>query len=135
MMSPRRTFTIALIPSFALVAFLPAAGADPEPTTAALSDAIVRARSADSAAAAYRAYFLRGGRVGLKDLLKDEDTGISLQAAWETNLKPAKLDPRLERGTDVYDPDALDLFVRGVACHDLNTSTSTFPLRDRRLMR
>jgi hypothetical protein len=41
----------------------------------------------DVKAKAYKALFLKAGRAGLHDLITDEDTGIALQAAWETRKK------------------------------------------------
>ena len=68
--------------------------------------------SVNDAAAAYKAYFLRLGKAKLKNLLRDESTGIALQAAWETYLKPAKRkERRSSRTNDVYDAVELGKFV------------------------
>jgi hypothetical protein len=97
-------------PALVLIAAT-AAASDAVPTPA-LRDAVIRADTSDKAAAAYEAYFLRIGRAGLKDLMKDEDTGIALQAAWETYTKPAKRKEKLfGRSDDVYDPAELRKFV------------------------
>src|SRR4051812_25563456 len=88
-----------------------AAGADPKLSTAALRKAVLRADSPDEASAAYKAWFLRLGRARLKALLKDEDTGAALQAAWEIHLKPAKRKREDGRTDDVYHPVELGKFV------------------------
>src|SRR5437667_9778674 len=85
--------------------------AEPERTAAALRARVLRADSRDKAAA-YQAYFLRLGRAGLRDRMKDDDTGVALQAAWEVHLKPAKRKKKLEgRTDDVYDSAELAKFL------------------------
>jgi hypothetical protein len=88
------------------------AGADPGPATATLREAVLRADSSDKAAPAFKAYFLRLRRAGLPDLLKDENSGIALQAAWETHLQPAERKEKAGlRTNDKYDPAELGKFV------------------------
>jgi hypothetical protein len=79
---------------------------------AALRERILRAESGRQAATAYKAYFLRLGRGSLKDITKDGDTGIALQAGWEAHLRPVRRDPPIRnRADDVYDPAGLKTFV------------------------
>lgn len=83
-----------------------------EPTTATFRAALLSANAPAYSGRAYEAYFLRVGRAGLKNLMMDENTGIALQAAWETHLKPAQRKKRAEwRTDDVYDPAELAKFV------------------------
>src|SRR5437899_5331208 len=83
-------------------------GRGAEPTVAELRERVLKADSPKKKGEAYEAYFLKVGRAGLKDLMKDEDAGIAIQAAWETHLLPAKRDPRMPgRGDDVYNPAEL----------------------------
>jgi hypothetical protein len=87
-------------------------GLGAEPTVAELRERVVKADTPDKKAEAYKAYFLKVGRAGLKDLMKDEDTSIALQAAWEAHLKPVKRNPEIRnRADDVYDPAELKRFV------------------------
>lgn len=73
---------------------------------------VVRAGTREQKGAAYQAYFLHVGRAGLKELMKDQDTGIALQAAWETCIQPAKRkDDAGGRTDDVYDRAGLVKFV------------------------
>jgi hypothetical protein len=84
--------------------------ADPDETTA-LRDRVLKAATPEEKAAAYKAYFTKVGRAGLAGLMKDEDVGIALQAAWETHTKPARrAKPVPYRVDDVYDPDELKKF-------------------------
>jgi hypothetical protein len=90
----------------------PTARADAEPTVAELRERVIKADTSEKKAEAYKAYFLKVGRAGLKDLMKDEDTGIALQASWETYTKPIKRMPAIGvRADDVYDPAELKKFV------------------------
>jgi hypothetical protein len=87
--------TLAVVP-------LPTASA--EPTVPELRDRVIKADTPEKKADAYKAYFLKVGRAGLKDLVKDEDTSIALQAAWESH-KLIKRDPAVRgRADDIYDP-------------------------------
>jgi len=96
----------------ALTVMAPPVRGENEPTVAALREAVLRANSVDKAAEAYKAYFVQIGRVALKDRMKDEDTGIALQSAWEVHLKPAKRKKSDDiRTDDIYDPDELGKFV------------------------
>jgi hypothetical protein len=111
-MCPFRVYWSVAFVGF-VVGIAPSVSADPaETTTAALREAVLRAGSSRQAAAAFRAYFLRLGRAKLNDQLKDENTGIALQAAWETHLKPVKRKMKAgDRTDDVYDPAELGRFV------------------------
>jgi hypothetical protein len=83
-----------------------------EPTVAELRERVVKADTPKAKGEAYEAYFPKVGRAGLKDLMKDDDTNIGLQAAWESHLRPIKRNPRISgRADDVYDPVELKKFV------------------------
>lgn len=63
----------------------------------------------------YRELFEKVGRSGLVDLLKDKDTGTSLQAAWELNRKIITLPVATKRDTDdTYDPEGIRAFLKHV---------------------
>lgn len=64
----------------------------------------------------YRELFEKAGRDGLADFLKDKDTGVSLQAAWELNRKVIKLPKRpfLWDTDEVYDPEGMKAFLKHV---------------------
>lgn len=64
----------------------------------------------------YRERFEKAGHDGLADLLKDKDTGVSLQAAWELNRKLIKLPkrPPLWDTDDSYDPEGMKTFLKHV---------------------
>ena len=84
----------------------------PSDTPAALREAVLRASTRDKAGVAYKDYFLRLGLGGLRDRVKDEDTGIALQAAWEVHKKPIKRPTQIiGRVDDVYDPGELAKFL------------------------
>lgn len=111
-MYPRRLFPFAATAALALTVPPSRANADPERTVGDVREAVLAADSPDAKAATYRAYFTRVGRAGLKDLMKDEDTGIALQAGWEAHLKAIKRDPKVPaRYDDIYDPAELKKFV------------------------
>jgi len=77
-----------------------------------LRDRVVSASSAESKAKAYRILFEKVGRSGLVTLAKDEDTGLALQAAWESHKKlvhPPKL--VLGRVDAIYDVSDLTQFL------------------------
>jgi hypothetical protein len=73
------------------------AAGQPDDTLKALREKVIQAdrlkddRSMENPwrvkAEAYKTLFLKVGRAGLRDLMKDGDTGIALQAAWETHRK------------------------------------------------
>jgi hypothetical protein len=87
------------------------ARADAEPTVAELRERVLKADTPEKKAEAYKAYFLKVGRAGLKDLTKDEDTSIAIQAGWESH-KLVKREPAVRgRADDIYDPDDLKKFV------------------------
>ena len=95
-----------------LLAIVSPCRADPEPTVAALRDAVVRAADRSEAYAAYKAYFQRLGPAGIRASTTDTDTGIALQAAWEAHKKPAKRPrPVPGREDEVFDPAELAKFV------------------------
>jgi hypothetical protein len=111
MLNPLASSLVAVV-ALALLTATSAAAPDTDPPTAALREAVVRADTPTKAAAAYRAYFLHLGRASLKDLSEDADTGIALQAAWETHTKPVKRkEQAVGRIDDVYDPAELRRFV------------------------
>jgi hypothetical protein len=98
------------------------AAAQPDDTVKALREKVIQAdnvkrdpdrgvRPANTKAEAYNALFLKVGKAGLADLMKDEDTGIALQAAWEVYKKPAKRPKHLDRRSDdIYDRAELEKF-------------------------
>lgn len=104
---------LVAITTFLLTPAPPAAQKDLEPTLAALRDQVLKADTREKTATAYKAFFLRLGRAGLRELMKDEDIGISLQATWEAHLTPAKRkEPDTDgRTDDVYDSDKLQKFL------------------------
>jgi hypothetical protein len=55
---------------------------------------IVEAKTSDELGKAYRSLFRLVGRHGLADLLRDPNTGIALQAAWEIASERPPKDPR-----------------------------------------
>lgn len=97
------------------LAALHAAADDPQPTLAALRDKVLKATTPDDKAAAYKNYFKKVGRKGLEELTKDKDTGIALQAAWETNKKVIERPvPLPHRHEHVYESGGLKRFVGAV---------------------
>ena len=54
----------------------------------ALRETVLKAEGMLAKSEAYKKLFQEVGRAGLKDLRKDEDTSIALQAAWELSKKP-----------------------------------------------
>src|SRR5262245_37101936 len=61
-------------------------------------------------AEAYEALFKKFGKSGLRDLMKDEDTSIALQAAWEEHkklIKNAKQPEYPDWVDSKYDKEAL----------------------------
>jgi hypothetical protein len=82
-----------------------------------LRERILKAQQGDAgssaeAAAAYKELFTYVGRNGLKDLTKDKDTSIALQAAWEVHKKVIKRDPPLAGRTNwVFDKRPTEAFL------------------------
>jgi hypothetical protein len=112
MLSGRRVCSLLALPALVIVVATSAAAGDADPTIVALRASVLRTETRDKTAEAYKNYFLRLGRAGLRDSLKDEDIGIALQAAWETHLRPAKRKKEEEfRTDDVYDATELTKFV------------------------
>ncbi len=109
-MSPRQLSAVSACSTLFLIAAQPSPGG-PEPTPEALREQVLRADTRAKAADAYKAYFLRLGRASLRDRMKDEDTGLALQAAWEAHLKPAKRKDAGLRSDDMYDPAELGKFL------------------------
>jgi hypothetical protein len=99
----------------ALCCLASAPAAEPEKDVKALREQVVKADTPDDKAKAYKALFEKVGKAGLSELMKNEDTGIALQAAWEVHKKVVKR-PKEERGRvdDIYDPDELKKFVEVV---------------------
>jgi hypothetical protein len=63
-------------------------------------------------AKAYRELFEKVGHAGMPELMKDEDDGIALQAAWEFNKKAVKRTKAIPNETDdIYDRDELAKFL------------------------
>src|SRR5262245_27547232 len=90
----------------------PSAMAEPPKTLASLREQVLAATSSREKADAYKKIFQKVGRAELGELMKDEYTGIALQAAWESHRKPIER-PMLipNRADDVYDPAELQKFV------------------------
>jgi hypothetical protein len=82
--------------------------AEPAETPKALRERLLKASSPADKAKAYRELFEKVGRAGMADLMKDEDDGIALQAAWEFHKKVVK---RPMGDDDIYDVDELKKFV------------------------
>jgi hypothetical protein len=94
---------------FLLISGSPAAEPD---ETSALRDRVLKATKPDEKAAAYKALFTKVGKAGLAGLMKDEDTGIALQAAWELHKSPAKRATAIDHRTgDFYDSGLLKKFL------------------------
>ena len=78
-----------------------------------LRNVIVNAQIGDSknrhqVSGAFKELFTYLGLEGLKELTRDEDTSIALQAAWETHKKPVKRDPAIAGRTDwVFDEKSM----------------------------
>src|SRR5262245_960411 len=73
---------------------------------------VLAARTPEEKAEAYRELFRSEGPARLKLLLKDEDTGIALQAAWEVHTKAVRRQlPATHRSDWVYDRAGLERFV------------------------
>jgi hypothetical protein len=92
--------------------------ADPSDAAKRLRQKVIEAKSSDAKAAAYQRLFESVGRKGLAELMKDPDTGIALQAAWEANTRPTwrrKHDPT--RSDNIYDPAGLRNFVEFLRAH------------------
>jgi hypothetical protein len=88
------------------------AAAQPDDSPKALRAKVIQAADSDSKADAYKALLLKVGKAGVADLMKDEDTGIALQAAWEAHKKSARRPKHLEhRSDDIYDPGELAKFL------------------------
>lgn len=71
---------------------------------------------AQKQAATYKTLFEKVGRAGLPELLKDKDTGVALQAAWELHKKLVKRDKpnkdsTLIRSTETYDATEMKKFL------------------------
>ncbi len=60
---------------------------------------------------AYKAYFEKLGKSGLKEAMKDKNTGIALQAAWEVHKQPAEKKITVGRSERKYDPEELEKFL------------------------
>jgi hypothetical protein len=77
-----------------------------------LREAILKAGSYEDKAKAYQELFRNVGLIGCKDFMKDEDTGIALQAAWEAHKKLVKRPKPIDGRTEwVYDRAEMERFV------------------------
>ena len=88
-----------------------ASATEPEKDVKALREAVLKADTPKKLAYGYKELFEKVGKDGLPELMKDDDIGLALQAAWEVHKKVVK---RSEKEADdkwVYDPDELKKFV------------------------
>ncbi len=88
-----------------------ASAAEPEKDVKTLRDAVVKADTQKDKMYGYKALFEKVGKAGLPELMKDDDTGITLQAAWEVHKKLLPLNEKEGRVRWVYDPEELTKFV------------------------
>lgn len=80
-----------------------------------LKDLYADEDKSDAVAGAYKKLFTHVGLAGLPKLAKDEDTSISLQAAWEVHKKAVKRDPPIRNRTDwVFDRKPMEKFLKVV---------------------
>jgi len=101
-----------LIAAGCLFAAEPAARCDSEPTVAELRERVLRAKDRSEGYTAYKEDFKRLGRSGLLKAMKDTDTGIVLQAAWEVHKKPVKRPrPIPDSEDETCDPAEMAKFV------------------------
>ncbi|MBP3956293.1 hypothetical protein J8F10_13465 [Gemmata sp. G18] len=71
-----------------------------------------KARPPQKQAAAYREQFEKVGRAGLPALMKDKDTSLALQAAWEAHKKIIdRTKPVPFQEDETYDPNELKKFL------------------------
>lgn len=83
-----------------------------EPTVAELRERVLKADSPKKKGEAYEAFFVKVGRDGLKELMKDDDPSIAIQSAWQAHAKPIKREPAVRgRADDIYDPEEFKKFV------------------------
>src|SRR5262249_49375902 len=86
--------------------------ADSNEAPKALREQVLKASSRTEKAEAYQKLFEKTGRAGFADLTKDEDTGIALQAAWESHRKAIKRPKHITlRPDDIYDPAEFEKFL------------------------
>ncbi len=111
-MSRFQAFWLVALAGLVIATIFLAIADEHKPTAATFRETVLRADAPRYAGRAYEFYFLRIGRAGLKDLLNDENTGIALQAAWETHLKPVRQFNSLQQGNDEnVEPAELGEFV------------------------
>jgi len=96
----------------ALCCLASAPAAEPEKDVKALREEVVKADTQKAKIYGYKALFEKVGKAGLPDLMKDEDTGIALQAAWEVHKKLVQRSKEIPpQSSDIYEPDGLKKFV------------------------
>jgi hypothetical protein len=111
-MAPDRIILLAACVAFIVAGSPAVAISQTTDTLSTLRSRVLDADTSDTAAAAYKGYFVRLGREGLRDRVKDEDIGIALQAAWEVHKKPLKRPQEVVgRVADAYDRDELTKFL------------------------
>jgi hypothetical protein len=105
--------TTRLIPWLAAAVFLCGVStADAPEQEKVLRARVLAATYGPMAGKAYREYFEHVGRARLQEHLKDRDTGIALQAAWEVHKHPVVRAKPIEYRTDhIYDRMELEKFV------------------------
>lgn len=103
--------TLPLAVCVALGCLASARAVEPEKDVKALREAVVKAETQKAKVYGYKALFEKVGKAGLPDLMKDEDTGIALQAAWEVHKKLVKQSEKEGGDKWVYDPDELKKFM------------------------
>jgi len=92
-----------------------AARQEPVDGFAQLRQTVLKADSADKKASAYETLFKEMGRKSLPPMMRDDDPGIALQAAWEEQKHLAKrARPVIGRTEDVYDSASLKVFTQFV---------------------
>src|SRR5262245_4483562 len=86
--------------------------AQPGDREQALRDRVLQADTYERAGKAYQECFQHLGVARLRDRLKDKETGIALQAAWEVHKKAGKRAKPIDHRTDyVYDRAELERFL------------------------
>src|SRR5262245_57447199 len=88
-MTRRQLRFASLIVSIFLCALATRALGQPksEPTVATLRQKVIDAKDREEADKAWKALLQRVGPAGLPELMKDKDTSIAVQAAWEAHKK------------------------------------------------
>ena len=77
-----------------------------------LRDLLAEEDKSAAVAGAYKKLFAHVGLAGLPQLVKDEDTSIAIQAAWELYRKAVKRDPPIRNRADwVFDKKPMEEFL------------------------